>query len=337
MKRYLTAVFFAVISLYAAAQPKTKIEPADKSFPDGYKKHFTLTKDQSLSQILTEEIKDKKGVVMWRTTYTKDLGGKWTVKRDFLDAKGKVLTTTTYYYDEEIKLLKREFQFETSASKETVQRDENGGFSSGTENLPPWTPEGTKKFEKAVQEEFKKFDEEIIPSLAMVEPATTPVNNCNYQFAVFAGPSFMSGKVGAKNESFLGGNVGFFYNLNKQCSLGVDAAMHSTKYGTETLTRTSVYALLDVNFLNKKECRPPISPFGRIAIGMMYERLAKSKGNGVSFGGGGGVDFRIGTQVSSSWHIRSSIDYWATKFPNNDKLNGNFRASTGLLLEFGKK
>ncbi len=288
-----------------------------------------------VNEVWTRTYKDKKGIVDKTITYTKDGNGKWTFSSRAVKPSGTLKETM------EGTISTEGGTFLISSYKLEVY---NKDGELAIEHYTAETVDGKLHVTKRAGGETKEYDETdrrimdmnrkfLWPFHHSNETYTSqvPKNNCQTNFHLSLGPSYLSRDFGDDKKSSWGVQVVANYNFNKHIAAGLDISTYSTKIEDEKLT-TSFYLLDGVYTFGKgsQECPPHVSVFGRILIGMMHEKFAGGSGSGPAYGAGVGSEYRI----SNNFSIGAGFDYLRGKF--EDESVSNVRGNVNVIFRFGK-
>jgi len=341
-KHFGFSLLTMIISVVLAAQPAPVV--IKETPKKGETKTTTIINDGLGTETKTEEYhkdgtppKLKLKVETTKNLLTGDSTKVITIYHEGYGEREKNVTVDTYQNGEVVNSTTKTYHkngaLETDGSW-TKQPD-------GLVKLQKLNPK-TGQYETTIKtkEEMEPFDSTKYLHLGNLYGMNHPVGrDCNPKIEIFGGYSYLNSSFGDDRESFpLGGHVSFIYNITPHLGAGIDASLHTKKDGDFTLNRSFLmvegkYVFGDVNKCNRK-----LVPDVHLLAGLACEKLkyssgsysSTSKGSAFAFGAGAGLNLNISNKLAVRLF---QADYILTRF--NEDNQGNFRASTGLVLRFG--
>jgi hypothetical protein len=329
-KKYFLLLVLLVIHLAdATAQEKPEPYPYD-TYGENATKTTVVTTDQNLNKIVTVTVRDKEGNIRQIDTWTNDVKGKWTMESKVISIGGNTICKSIYVMDENNNVTRYEY-WAKGYGKDVYVRSTDGNLKSVKDGEA--FPE-QERLKREIEEGIKRIEEKTKPS---VEPTTTacsmiPGSNCGGKLQVFGSYSYLHSSSSGDGESFpLGLHAFLLYSISSHMGIGIDVSFHTKKLYEETLSRLFLLAKVSYIFGNTNNCDRSIIPNLHVLAGLGTEKYGSSTGNGFAFGGGADLSIKLKRNLLLS----TVVDYIGIKFPGNQDVNNNLRASLGLVVRLG--
>lgn len=351
MKKYYLVIIFIFTSGFLMAQfTKTITEK------DGSTRTITKTTDQSLTEVYSEEVRNKNGKLTSKKIYKKDLRNRWEVEHyETRIAKGQTeyRLSRVQYFNEKGEITRSQ---DYAYGKPGL--DERRNSEGGLEVVPKPTFKFDDEFEDPIIVEYMEYSNGLtFEWLDKLDEKSPPPPQPNYKqllkekreqlferknkkskdtkVSFYIGPSFLNGDNGSSRESFFGGQVYGLFNVNSNIAIGPDFSLNSKKDGDHKFTRSLVLARGQYAFTGDSFDKGVI-PVAHILLGLGSESFkytsdgntSKSSGSGLAYGVGAGVGINLCPNID----LGISLDYISVKYENTNNANSNIRASAGIKI-----
>ena len=347
-KCFLFVFLFGWLSVSRlAAQPKTETI----TYGNGTRTTTGPVTDESFNEVWIREDKDKNRIVTSRTTWKGNLKGEWVFIEESLAPSGRpTMRVEGKWVPKNDKLVIDKIKVQVFDDGGAVIKENNAQmtadgklkFVTKGENESEWTLDkeglnrmnrhyGPPKIDESNPADPNKKASQLPKDNPLYFAYGTDKQNCGNRIVVSLGPAYLNRSFGDETKSCWGVNLNGNYNITPNIAVGVDLSAFNVKVGDDNL-RTGFYlAEGRYNFgKGETDCKPQISVFSRIAIGMMNERFRDKTGSGAVYGGGIGANYR----VSEVFKVGIVGDYLFGKI--DDANTNNIRISLFAKYGFGE-